>query len=229
MTSFLILSILTAAQSKPKKDLKTRLKEDLAKMELNKLEEWMHEDSVVVTEPDSKGYKAVVSGEVQFLDKLPASPDGIDKLYVKQNPAGFAFVQTERGRQFVWNRLYWHPDEKEWLPSHPNYSAFLRENSQAHWFMDKLANAYDSKAGVNLPPLVGIMGTDKTGKDDAEKEEKFKAYVRAVGDSWGGTELVEQAYRLAIQIDRSSGPSEKVELARKRREILKQIAEKVDK
>ena len=215
-------------KKKAKPSLKARLIKQYKIIAATNLEPWDHENSSVVTEKGAKGYKIVKpDGSVAFEDKIPTSPQGIAKLYVRRNPSGFHYVITKKGRQFVWNRLYWSPKSKSWQPSDPKSSAYIVENARVREFLFRLNKHYDNKAAYRLPVLVSQLKSLRLKEGTRKKyTAELRQLTQSVGGTWGGANLLDAIYDINIKLPTAS-VEDKVKLALKRRSCLKQIIPKV--
>lgn len=210
----------SSATSKP---LKAKLRGILVEIKANRLAVWEREDSHLVSEQTTKGYKVVhADGAIAFLDELPTAPIGGSKLYVKKNPTGYSFVITDQGRQYVWDRVHWHPEKSKWLGINPNYASFTKEERLVAKFLSAVTHAHDSNTAYRIPV---VLSSIKRSRDEAEKakdEAELQQLAKKAGEGWGGSWLLKQIYELNVKIADASIP-QKLVLAKKRRVLLERI------
>ncbi|OVE73440.1 hypothetical protein BVX93_01655 [bacterium B13(2017)] len=210
-------------KKKIKKTLKQKLQGIMRYINSNKIEVWGNEETKVVTEPNSLSYKVIQSDDsVLFFENRPINSENIQKLYVKQNPPGFAYVYTDKGRQYVWRRLYWDSDIRDWVSTHPNYSQFSKEEREVSRFLSLIGEKYDRNSSYGIPITLSQI---KSAKDDIKRKEYIKKLdnlIFKVGSPWNGQSLLKNIYRIQIDMQ-TSDISEKVKLATQRRSILKKI------
>jgi len=218
-----VTPVLAAQSSGTSKPLKAKLRGILKEIKTNRLVAWEREDSHLVTEQATKGYKvAHADGTIVFLDELPTSTLGNSKLYIKKNPTGFSFVITDRGRQYVWDRLHWHPEDKKWKGINPNYASFKKEEREVTKFLSAVTHAYDSNSAYRIPI---VLSSIKRSRDEAKKADyiaELHQLVKLAGKGWGGSPILKQIYDLSVEIGDATIP-QKLILAKRRRALLGRI------
>lgn len=193
-----------------------------------KLAPWEREDSVPITEKDAKSYKVVKDdGSIEFSEKTPKGDEGVGKLYVRKNPSGFAFVMTDKGRQYVWKRLYWNSQYGNWVQAHPNSSLFIKEQKAVDEFLRTLTRRFDRDASYRIPIVLRQLKNPRLKTEQRTKYlGELKELIDKVGSSWDRSGGLAAIYKIEIKIPAAT-PEEKVNLAMKRRKILKHIAKTI--
>ena len=215
---------ILAAPVQDKARAKKRMEQLLEKLNANELGPWEREDSHVVTEAAADAYKIVrADGEIAFAPKLPQAPDGIAKLYVRQNPPGLALSIIDGKRQFVWIRLYWGRDRK-WAQTHANLSALNYENSMIGHILTAANDTIDVNASIAVPGILHrLRQMRKSAAEEREQElARLQENIRKLGEPWDGTNLLKEIYDIEVRLI-DAPMDEQIELAKKRRELVKQI------
>ncbi|OGV32092.1 MAG: hypothetical protein A2020_10305 [Lentisphaerae bacterium GWF2_45_14] len=216
-----------AAKNKKNESLKVKLTNIYKEITDIKLSPWNHEPSTVITEMDAKTYKIIrPGGSIDFTDEKPADDQNIEKIYVRQNPSGFSFVMTDKGRQFVWQRLYWDPKLKNWQPSDTKYSDFIIQNQKIKNFLRTLNMYYNQDAGYRLPIVVFTLPQAKPPQQEEYRKE-MKELCEKIAGLWGGTEMLNKFYEIEIEKNKTPLPEEKVKLTGEQVKILEQILKKI--
>lgn len=188
------------------------------------IEPWESEDTTVVTERGVLGVKVIqMDGRTVYLKEKPEFPKNIFRLYVRQNPDGFEFVQIDGVRQFVWRRLYWDP-EHGWWPTHPNYGNFSREKRLVAEFLGLIDKSQKNAYGIPIK----VSQIIRTHKEETRQKliEDLKELLKKSGDSWGGTELLQKVYNFEFALGRAD-IQKKITICNERRKILKEIVDKI--
>lgn len=210
-------------KKKKSKNLKAKLATILAEIKGLNLASWEQEQSTVVY-GGGKRYRIIRFGQEEFADKLPDHSTGTEKVYVRSNPTGFSYVATQKGRQFVWKRLYWDQNKKKWLTTHPAHSTFNKEQTLVNRFLSEVNKA--NGVPYRIPILLSSL---RSARNDTKKYEytiELNTLTDKVGAAWGGSQLMRQVYQIEMAIPKAP-VHEKVNLAIQRRDLLGAIAEQV--
>ena len=191
----------------------------------NNLQSWEQEDSEVVYD-GGKPYRLLRFGALEYADKMPESNAGIDKLHVRTNPPGFSYVTTEKGRQFVWKRLYWHNDQKKWLEVHPAKSLFSKEQRQVDNFLRELTKAYG--VPYRIPIILFSLKSSRNEQSNSKLLTELNQLIEKVATPWGGRIILSNIYTIERALPRAS-INEKVSLAIQRRDLLAQVVSILDR
>lgn len=204
---------------------KKTAKDLLAELDAIQLERWDYVPSVVAKPEENKGYKVVgTDGRETLKDALPASPDGIVELWVRQTNSAGGYVMLVNGSpQMLWHRLYWHADSRDWQQISVGESAFNRDTYLTARIVDLVAKDFNYVIAANCTEegIKNVLQRDRSATAAKERKELRENCTKAMGSDAGG-ELLAKIHELNAEAAFEKA-GRKVEYARERREVLHQL------
>ncbi len=196
-----------------------QLLDEIAAIELRV---WRAPQTEAIRGGASAGYKVLwTNGVMSYTDDRPTSPERISELWVRrQCRAGSEYVVIGR---YEWARLHWHHDQHKWLTSDPAYSAFSRERAKVRRLLSLAAGSRNA-ASTNIAVVAGGLASSRlSAADAAAKREELKRLTDAAAREWNGGDLLYQLHVATIAIEREKSTRRKVELARQRRALVREL------
>jgi hypothetical protein len=205
---------------------KKTAKDLLVEIDSIQLERWDYVPSVPAKPDENKGYKVVGSdGRESLKDALPASADGVVELWVRQQNGGGGYVFYKNGAaEMLWHRLYWHADSHDWQQVSVGESAFNRDTYLCARIVDLVAKDFNYVIAANCSEegIKNVLQRDRAAPAAKERKELRENCAKAMGTDAGG-ELLAKIHELNVEAAFSKS-GRKVEIARERREALRQLA-----
>jgi hypothetical protein len=191
-----------------------------------RLTPWIEESSTPCEEPGAKRYKIVgADGATKMRDERPSSPDGIDAIYVQNDAMEGQAIEIRNGmRRTYWYRLYWHDATREWTIVHPDLEAFQKDCALAARIADEACKDETGRIGACIAEqsIAYALQKDRGSPAAKERAELRKCCAAATGTAAAG-ELLAQFHELGVEIGFARRPSEKIALAMKRRDVLRDL------
>jgi hypothetical protein len=200
--------------------------ERLAAVEGTTLEPWPEEPAVQCTETEAKPYKVrAADGATRLADERPATAEGIDAVWVRNDAASGQSVSYADGQRVLWwYRLWWHEKDREWRPSHPNLAAFTAESSALNILAgDLCSDQHRMVAAATDGQGIGKALAGDAAYDLASLRGKLaEDCAKAMGSAPGGRALA--AFHECVQrIELAKSPAEKIKAALERRAIVREL------
>lgn len=204
---------------------KKTAKDLLAEIESISLERWEYQPSVPCKPEENKAYKLIGKDGREFLkDTLPDSPIGIVELWVRQQNGGGGYVLYKNGSpEMLWHRLYWHADSHDWQQVSVGESAFKRDGYLCARIVDIVAKDFNYVIAANCTEqgIKDVLQRDRAAPAAKERKELRENCVKAMGTDAGG-ELLAKIHELNVEAAFAKS-GRKVEIARERREVVRQL------
>lgn len=212
-------------------DLKQRLLRSIEELEANPLGQWTSHSKEPAPGEVEHRYRLLKDGEQTYSDRLPASGSEYEQVWVHQREtievesggisSGGSSVSAGNGRSaYYWVPLYWHEMSGRWLPNHPLQSSFRWEEDQVAKMLERIADHSGRGNASRIEAVVDKL--EKSPEHHDELKHKLKQLTTVVAGEWGGDELLYRVYLKNLSIAHASD-SEKVDLARSRRDELRQL------
>lgn len=202
------------------------LADRVTEIEAIRLVPWPEDPSLHCSEPDAKHYKIVrVDGSTAMKDDRPASPSGIEALYVRNDASYGQMIEYMNGeRRMYWYRLYWNEATKEWGVNHPNLEAFQMDSALSR----VVADAVCSDENARIAAFCDVQGIKyglqgSTSYDAAKEHAKLLEDCRkAMGSDAGGQALADY-HDCVVRTECAPTPADKIRGAMERRAILRRL------
>jgi hypothetical protein len=212
-------------------DLKQRLLRSIQEIEANPLGQWTNHAKEPAPNQVEHRYRLLKDGVQSFSDRLPASGGDYEQVWVHQREAieiesgglgaDGGSLAAESGRSACyWVPLYWHEMTGRWLPNHPLQSSFRWEEDQVAKMLERIADHSGRGNASRIEAVVDKLESSPEQHDELKR--KLRQLTTVVAGEWGGDELLYRVYLKNLAIVHASD-SEKVELAKSRRDELRQL------
>ncbi len=222
-----LASILDTHLTEPslKDSFATRMEE----LETNELESWKFVELELATGPVDKRYRLKrIDGSMEFAAELPADGGDYASAWVRRHKVENDQPVFEDERPvFTWVPLFWHANDTGWFETHPNEAVFRWEQSQVETLLERLIATASRETQTRFGNALRIAhSSDADSKERAEAAGELSRLAPLIAGRRGAESLL-QVYELNARIEAATEPSRKVALARLRRDLLRQLVERL--
>jgi hypothetical protein len=187
---------------------------------------WEDEPAKLSDEKEAKAYRVThTDGSVTMRDERPEKPDGIASLSVRNDADYGRRVELRDGRRrLYWYRLWWHPDKSHWLVVSPELEAFQKLNARCASLADDLCVDENARiaAHIDRTAIEHELLRDRSSSARSERARLRASCRQAAGSDEKGA-LLARFHELTVDIGFAKTPRAKVEIARARRDVLRQL------